>query len=308
MQRRLGGDSIPLPPSYRGRYPHVNCDSCKAEKINSRDFAHCRHCRFDLCGSCARKSSKRPKRGGAGVWRKLSDDGEGVASGSQEMGGLKPSQGATNSNQDGSGKKGGEARGGAWRQPRSGLIPLFAKASCVQEPWVATSTDFHYYGCNNEHDTGWGCTYRVLQMTLSCLMKQGCLPRLRAVPTLREIQQTLVDEKVFAKSHVGSTQWLEPSHSAVYVNALIRRASNHSSRAVPRDVWARHVEVDLRKLANRRWLIARLKTHFRPPGADAGAHGSRRGGPRTPVMFDNHVKTKAVVGIASSSNETKELM
>jgi len=61
--------------------------------------------------------------------------------------------------------------------PVPGLIPLYAQHGRVtkqlQHISVASSSVFYYYDCCDEHDRGWGCTYRALQSVISCLVLYG---------------------------------------------------------------------------------------------------------------------------------------
>ncbi|TMW43501.1 hypothetical protein DOY81_011419, partial [Sarcophaga bullata] len=73
-----------------------------------------------------------------------------------------------------------------------------------------TRGDFHYYhyGCDGHIDHGWGCAYRTCQSMISWILhKRNWLTELN-VPSLREIQETLVRIEDKSKRFLGSRDWI----------------------------------------------------------------------------------------------------
>ncbi|XP_065201535.1 ufm1-specific protease 2 [Planococcus citri] len=68
-----------------------------------------------------------------------------------------------------------------------------------------TYSYFHYMH-GNFNDNGWGCAYRSLQTLFSWYKHQGWTDH--EIPTLREIQQKLVEIKDKPKAFLGSRNWI----------------------------------------------------------------------------------------------------
>ncbi|KAF3852352.1 hypothetical protein F7725_005707 [Dissostichus mawsoni] len=82
---------------------------------------------------------------------------------------------------------------------------------------------YHHYMQDHMDDNGWGCAYRSLQTICSWFTQQGYVER--AVPTHREIQQTLVDVGDKQGSFVGSRQWIGSIEVQVVLNQLLEVTS-----------------------------------------------------------------------------------
>ncbi|XP_029649289.1 ufm1-specific protease 1 [Octopus sinensis] len=64
---------------------------------------------------------------------------------------------------------------------------------------------YYHYGCDGVNDTGWGCGYRTLQSLCSWVTHQKSS---RAVPSIKEIQEALVEMGDKPASFLGSKQWI----------------------------------------------------------------------------------------------------
>ncbi|XP_036332037.1 probable Ufm1-specific protease 1 isoform X2 [Rhagoletis pomonella] len=74
-----------------------------------------------------------------------------------------------------------------------------------------TEGDFVYfhYGCDGFNDNGWGCAYRTLQSICSWIVgKRSANESNTAVPSIKEIQQTLVQIGDKSSEFVGSRDWI----------------------------------------------------------------------------------------------------
>ncbi|XP_061392599.1 probable Ufm1-specific protease 1 [Musca vetustissima] len=73
-----------------------------------------------------------------------------------------------------------------------------------------TRGDFLYfhYGCDGFHDHGWGCAYRTLQSMISWILHKRQWQSVLSVPSLREIQETLVRIEDKPARFVGSRDWI----------------------------------------------------------------------------------------------------
>ncbi|KAK2710765.1 ufm1-specific protease 1-like [Artemia franciscana] len=71
------------------------------------------------------------------------------------------------------------------------------------------SGDYIYfnYGCDGVDDRGWGCGYRTLQTICSWVCTQKQLD-MKKVPTLRNIQEILVEIEDKPKAFIGSREWI----------------------------------------------------------------------------------------------------
>lgn len=73
-----------------------------------------------------------------------------------------------------------------------------------------TRGDFHYfhYGCDGFRDHGWGCAYRTLQSMISWILHKQQRAAELNIPSLREIQETLVRIEDKPKQFIGSRDWI----------------------------------------------------------------------------------------------------
>ena len=80
--------------------------------------------------------------------------------------------------------------------------------------------DYWYYGCDGVDDRGWGCGYRTLQTLCSWVMlKQQASENLsRSVPTIREIQESLVAMQDKSQQFIGSREWIGSVEVALCVD------------------------------------------------------------------------------------------
>lgn len=79
--------------------------------------------------------------------------------------------------------------------------------------------DYEYFHYNHEgvSDAGWGCAYRSLQSVFSWFLLNTNIGKQRTVPTIEEIQKTLVRIGDKDKKLIGSTDWI----GAVEVNLVL---------------------------------------------------------------------------------------
>eukprot|EP00467_Chlorarachnion_reptans_P023856 CAMPEP_0114530506 /NCGR_PEP_ID=MMETSP0109-20121206/25486_1 /TAXON_ID=29199 /ORGANISM="Chlorarachnion reptans, Strain CCCM449" /LENGTH=320 /DNA_ID=CAMNT_0001713143 /DNA_START=387 /DNA_END=1346 /DNA_ORIENTATION=- len=208
--------------------------------------------------------------------------------------------------------------------PVPGLVLHYSRARSVTKTFVATSSDFYYYNCGGEVDRGWGCTYRVLQMMVSNIkytVEKRCRERSSGgsrrtveIPTLRSIQTSLSEEKrLFTRSIVGTKEWLEPKHAVAY---LTKHFGDHVSakeyRVVMNDGDRKQSDEADNSFCSEEEdrdsnetsscvgindfdaLMRALFYHFQTS--------------KTPVMIDNHVQTKCVMGIGACSKTGEPLL
>ncbi|KAG8148162.1 hypothetical protein E2320_022366 [Naja naja] len=82
---------------------------------------------------------------------------------------------------------------------------------------VAGPYRYYHYGCDGVDDRGWGCGYRTLQTMCSWLAAAGgeeaslCRP----VPSLKEIQDSLVEMGDKPASFAGSRDWIGTVEAAL---------------------------------------------------------------------------------------------
>ncbi|KAM7343727.1 UFM1 specific peptidase 1 [Cochliomyia hominivorax] len=67
---------------------------------------------------------------------------------------------------------------------------------------------YYHYGCDGQQDQGWGCAYRTLQSMISWILYKNPNFHDLNVPSIREIQETLVRIDDKPKSFVGSRDWI----------------------------------------------------------------------------------------------------
>ena len=80
--------------------------------------------------------------------------------------------------------------------------------------------EYWYYGCDGVDDRGWGCGYRTLQTLCSWVMlKQKASGKLsRNVPSIKEIQESLVAMQDKSQQFIGSRQWIGSVEVALCVD------------------------------------------------------------------------------------------
>nr|KAF7430109.1 hypothetical protein H0235_006507 [Vespula pensylvanica] len=66
--------------------------------------------------------------------------------------------------------------------------------------------EYWHYGCDGFNDRGWGCGYRTLQTICSWIIINKNLQQ--KVPSIRNIQETLVTLEDKEKSFIGSRDWI----------------------------------------------------------------------------------------------------
>uniref|UniRef100_A0A2S2NF88 Ufm1-specific protease 2 n=1 Tax=Schizaphis graminum TaxID=13262 RepID=A0A2S2NF88_SCHGA len=76
---------------------------------------------------------------------------------------------------------------------------------------------FYHYGQGGFNDHQWGCAYRSLQTLYSWFKWQGWTNK--PVPSIRDIQQILVDMGDKSKSFVGSSDWIGSMEVSFVLNA-----------------------------------------------------------------------------------------
>uniref|UniRef100_A0A1I8PTS7 UFSP1/2/DUB catalytic domain-containing protein n=1 Tax=Stomoxys calcitrans TaxID=35570 RepID=A0A1I8PTS7_STOCA len=67
---------------------------------------------------------------------------------------------------------------------------------------------YYHYGCDGFHDNGWGCAYRTLQSMASWILHKRQWHSQLNIPSLLEIQQTLVRIEDKPPRFVGSRDWI----------------------------------------------------------------------------------------------------
>ncbi|KAK9398409.1 inactive Ufm1-specific protease 1 [Crotalus adamanteus] len=81
---------------------------------------------------------------------------------------------------------------------------------------VAGPYRHYHYGCDGVDDRGWGCGYRTLQMMCSWLVAAGGeVAAGRRVPSLKEIQNSLVEMGDKPPSFAGSREWIGTVEAAL---------------------------------------------------------------------------------------------
>jgi len=165
------------------------------------------------------------------------------------------------------------------RVPRvvDGVTAPLADQSKLINQCVATPTDFYHYDCCGESDRGWGCAYRDLQMIVSNFILRGLSVK---IPSILEIQQTLVDAAFVPATFLSSHSWIEPSHAQEWLKRF--------------GFQSRYTIYDFK-------LIHRVPSIGDELEGDLWAH-FRRDDYRTPVMFDDGIMAYVINGIATRVN------
>ncbi|XP_064403694.1 ufm1-specific protease 2-like isoform X2 [Halichondria panicea] len=95
-------------------------------------------------------------------------------------------------------------------------------ASAVLDPSTTATIKhrctFHHYCCDGIDDKNWGCGYRTLQSLCSWAVGQVAITT--SVPSVRDIQQILVEVGDKSKSHVGSRDWIGTYEACMVMDHL----------------------------------------------------------------------------------------
>ena len=95
--------------------------------------------------------------------------------------------------------------------------------SCVKGKY-----EYFHYNHDSINDAGWGCAYRSLQTVFSWFLLNTDLAKGKAVPSIKDIQTTLVKLGDKDKSLIGSTDWI----GAVEVNLVLNELLGVESKIV----------------------------------------------------------------------------
>ncbi|UJR28981.1 hypothetical protein I4U23_010199 [Adineta vaga] len=79
---------------------------------------------------------------------------------------------------------------------------------------------FYHYTCDGQDDRGWGCGYRTLQTICSWIIniKEGFSSS--NIPSITNIQETLVSLEDKPKSFIKSNQWIGTCEAAMILSQL----------------------------------------------------------------------------------------
>ncbi|XP_078527536.1 ufm1-specific protease 1 [Lissotriton helveticus] len=132
---------------------------------------------------------------------------------------------------------------------------------------------YYHYGCDGVDDRGWGCGYRTLQTMCSWVVAQDPVPQ-RPIPTLRQIQEALVQMQDKPTSFVGSRSWIGSVEVALCMDYFY-------------DVPCRIIHV--RQGVELPGVVEELRAHFQSIGA--------------PVMMggDTDNSSKGILGLCSGT-------
>ncbi|KAL6263786.1 hypothetical protein P5V15_003869 [Pogonomyrmex californicus] len=78
--------------------------------------------------------------------------------------------------------------------------------------------EYWHYGCDGFNDRGWGCGYRTLQTICSWIINNENLKK--NVPSINEIQETLVAVEDKDKIFIGSREWIGSFEVSIVLNQL----------------------------------------------------------------------------------------
>ena len=157
-----------------------------------------------------------------------------------------------------------------------------------------TKTDYFHYECLSEYDTGWGCAYRCLQMLLNNLKKRNINSNLTPSfiePSIFEIQKQLTNvntEGYFKITDIGTSRWIGPYEISPYLFELFGVISEVGNEVI--DPNGSNLDT-----------IKRFWSYFdRSEGEEIPS----------PVVIDNGIKTKNILGIRrkSSGKSDEELL
>ncbi|XP_034650655.1 probable Ufm1-specific protease 1 [Drosophila subobscura] len=80
---------------------------------------------------------------------------------------------------------------------------------------------YFHYGCDGHQDAGWGCGYRTLQTAISWLINKRSQAA-QQVPSIREIQQILIELGDKPASFGGSRDWVGTLEEFYVIDALFQ--------------------------------------------------------------------------------------
>lgn len=102
------------------------------------------------------------------------------------------------------------------RDVHLGLLasPRLGSASLVRGHY-----EYYHYRQQGEQDEGWGCAYRSLQTLYSWFLLEGFTSK--PVPTIREIQETLVYIQDKPPKFVGSRDWIGSTEVSFVLDTLL---------------------------------------------------------------------------------------
>ncbi|XP_066582896.1 probable Ufm1-specific protease 1 [Prorops nasuta] len=135
--------------------------------------------------------------------------------------------------------------------------------------------EYWHYACDGFNDQGWGCGYRTLQTISSWVMLNYATRAKVSVPTIRNIQETLVLLKDKDVNFVGSREWI----GSFEVCLVLEKLYNIPSKVI-------HVNIG-RTLKN---YVHEIKNHFERF--------------RCPIMMggDKDCSSKCIIGIHFASD------
>ncbi|EDV26605.1 uncharacterized protein TRIADDRAFT_6171, partial [Trichoplax adhaerens] len=137
---------------------------------------------------------------------------------------------------------------------------------------------YYHYGCDGVHDQGWGCGYRSLQTIASYIVHNKKSLVSSIIPTIRHIQQTLVDMNDKPSTFVDSKEWIGSFEICLCLEELY-------------GIYSKIIHVndgnDLEK------NVAMIHDHFVQVG--------------TPIMMGGNIDSaaKTIIGISADSKDVK---
>ncbi|KAI5636088.1 peptidase family c78 domain-containing protein [Phthorimaea operculella] len=143
---------------------------------------------------------------------------------------------------------------------------------------VRGNYEYYHYLCDGFDDRGWGCGYRTLQ-TICSWMNYNY--KTSTVPSIREIQEILVQLEDKPKSFLGSKQWIGSFEVCLVIDKLY-------------DIPCKILHVN--KGDELKNIVETLKTHFERFGS--------------PVMMGGDIdcSSKGVMGIRTDGNNASLLI
>lgn len=82
--------------------------------------------------------------------------------------------------------------------------------------------EYFHYCHDGVQDSGWGCAYRSLQTLFSWFLLNTDLGRNKTVPSLQDIQTTLVTNGDKQKELIGSMDWIGAYEVSIVLNELLK--------------------------------------------------------------------------------------
>jgi hypothetical protein len=95
-------------------------------------------------------------------------------------------------------------------------IPQYSKRFTVKGDY-----EYYHYSQDSENDKGWGCAYRSLQTLFSWFLVNGLGHKGVKVPSISEIQKTLVTVGDKEPKFVGSSDWIGAFEVSIILNELL---------------------------------------------------------------------------------------